>query len=204
MNRMTSGIGALALATVLLAACGNDATSSNPAPVAADQAVSAAAPNGGTPGQNGGRAFTNRQRASELPAEQPVAFGTFVRRDGNTLEIHPGFFGRRGQGNGQGNNQANAAGPAPTPAPPIDITVDSSTKIFRDTTKVDPAAFQSGQTIQQTVEKVDSLDALKLDSNSILQAWGDLSGGKMTARVLVYAERQPRPQAQTRAQQTQP
>lgn len=179
----------------------------------ADANAQSTPPAMGTPGQEPGAgpgANMNMTRAAELPTSEPNVTGMIASRNGNSITI------RSGRPQGQRGAPADGTAPAEGGAPPeggapaegtapaagnagvtVEVIVDAETKIYKDTTQIDQAAQQNGQEIQQTVEQVDSLDALDTTKGAMLQVWGESStDGVWTADVIVYSEVTGRPNGQ--------
>ena len=167
----------------------------------------------GTPGQEPGagpRANINVTRAAELPTSEPNVTGMVASRNGNSITIRSGQpQGQRGtppEGTApaEGGTPPEGGSPAEGGTPPegnagvtVEVIVDADTKIYKDTTPIDHATQQNGQEIQQTIEQVESLDALDTTDGATLQVWGESSADNVwTADVIVYSAFTGRPNGQ--------
>lgn len=140
---------------------------------------------GGADPANGGpsaatlfEGFVKRKRAPELPAEAPVLQGAILSRAARTFTVRP------------------MTGVAQTEVPQsVLVRVRSSTAIYLDTTASDVANDQ------QSVTKVDALEALNLQSTigsgggaeGFVQVWGEVSGNEYVATVIVVLRQSGRP-----------
>jgi hypothetical protein len=118
--------------------------------------------------------------APELPTAEPNITGVFVRRQNNSFFI--------GTGNITGSKQAGPNG-APQitlgyDGPVLEVVVTTNTKIYSDVTaQNNQNRPRNGTPIQQRVVP-GNLD--EIDHNTIINAWGNKSGDRLTADVLLY------------------
>lgn len=193
MKRPISFIVGLSVCGALLAGCGGAGPTAS-----SGQAGPAQQPAGVNAGQDGQLpppgGLPNFTRAPELPAGDPSAAGIFVSRNGDTITLRGGMGDMRPQG--------TPPAIAPDGTPPafdanagtaIDVVIGENTKLYRDVTQFDPAGMQSGQALQQQVQTADSLDALGVGEGGLVQVWGETSGGKLMASVIVYSQLPARP-----------
>ncbi len=133
--------------------------------------------------QNGSPSTAGRRDlipALELPTAQPDITGLFVRRQNNSFFI--------GTGNITGQKKAGLNG-APEitlgyDGPVLEVVVTTNTKIYSDVTaQNNQNRPRDGTPIQQTVVP-GNLD--EIDHNTIINAWGNKSGTRLIADVLVY------------------
>ena len=164
-------------------------------------------------GQNsaGGAARTQFMMtpAPELPSSQPDLAGILVKRQGGSIFVGTGGFGRGGQAaNGaRPTRDPNAtrqpvdpnATRAPYTGPETEVVTNSNTKLYKDVTQFN---FQPGNQnttgVQEKVQPVDTLDnLLGSDANfGTVRVWGTKNGDQMVAIVVVYRPRQNPPGAQ--------
>ncbi len=127
--------------------------------------------------------FVNRKRAPELPTDAPVLRGAILSHTVSAITVRA------------------MSGDAPTEVPQsVTVRIRSTTAIYLDTT-VSEGAAASGAEIQQMVTKVDTLQALDLQSmigsgggtEGFALVWGDASTGELVATVIVVLRQQGRP-----------
>lgn len=135
----------------------------------------------GTPGGNGAGAFGASQTmltpAAELPAAAPDAVGILVSRDDNRLVIGTGnikFHAIREDDSQPMRFEKGYDGPL------VELVITRQTRVYFDVTPVDRNA-RSGS-IQQIVEPG---DLQMLDENHLVQAWGEKTGDRLVAQVIV-------------------
>ena len=140
----------------------------------------------------------NMKPAPELPQTSPEVNGLFTRRDDNSIFL--GTFSGGGMGMSVGgvmsegpvpdgkDGEESEEGPvlsAPKPdGPEVEVVITAETKIYRETTQMDPSSPPEGE-IQQTVEPGD-LD--ELDSQSMLVVWGRRTGDRVVADVVLVSQ----------------
>jgi hypothetical protein len=118
--------------------------------------------------------------APELPTAEPNITGLFVHRQNNSFFV--------GTGNITGSKQAGPNG-APQitmgyDGPVLEVVVTTNTKIYSDVTAQNNQNRPRNSTpIQQRVVP-GNLD--EIDHNTIINAWGNKSGDRLIADVLVY------------------
>ena len=104
--------------------------------------------------------------------------GVLVRRQDNSLFVGTGRVTRLVQNQG---SQSQASAPT-YDGPVLEVVVTHDTPFFRDETDIAAPADASGK-VQQVV-KPGSPD--EITTNSTIQVWGEKTGGRTIARVLVY------------------
>lgn len=118
--------------------------------------------------------------APELPTADPNITGVFVRRQNNSFFV--------GTGNITGSKQAGPNG-APQitlgyDGPVLEVVVTTNTKIYSDVTAQNSQNRpRNGTPIQQRVVP-GNLE--EIDHNTIVNAWGNKSGDRLIADVLLY------------------
>jgi hypothetical protein len=118
--------------------------------------------------------------APELPTAAADATGVFVRRQNNSLFI--------GTGNITGSKQPGLNGAAQIlfgyDGPVVEVVVTTNTKIYSDvTSQMNQNRPRDNSPIQQRVVP-GNLD--EIDHNTIVSAWGNKSGDRLIADVLLY------------------
>lgn len=109
--------------------------------------------------------------APELPEAPAAAFGSFVRREGNSLFI--GRKQRTGVVTGEEQDGYETI---------VEVVVTHDTQVYRDVTFETQDAPSSGE-VQQVV-KPGSLD--EIGKTSYVAVWGERHGDRVVAQVLVY------------------
>jgi hypothetical protein len=142
-------------------------------------------------GQQVQRAFKgpNIRTAPEIPSAPPEVQGIFRKREDNSLFLGTGNITvampvlNAGDGNSAGGEMiASADGPE------VEVVVTRKTRLFRDTTPITMQSLETGAEIQQTIEPVESLDALtgSLGKADALSVWGTRNGDRYVATVILY------------------
>ena len=125
--------------------------------------------------------------AAELPTEPAAASGILVRREDNSLTVGTGGIevNVEVQVDGDTGQETVQAVPRAT-GPELEVVVGRNTTLYLDVTDYSMGdAPESGErTVQQQVRLVDSLE--DLPENAEIQAWGNRSGDRVTADVLVF------------------
>lgn len=125
--------------------------------------------------------------AVELPTEPAAASGILVRREDNALTVGTGGIevNVEVQVDGDTGQETVQAVPRAT-GPELEVVVGRNTTLYLDITDYSMGdATESGErTVQQQVHQVDSL--ADLPENAEIQAWGNRSGDRVTAVVLVF------------------
>jgi hypothetical protein len=121
-----------------------------------------------------------RTPAPELPTAEPDITGVFVRRQNNSFYI--------GTGNITGSKKAGPNG-APEisvgyDGPVLEVVVTTNTKIYSDVTAQNIRNRPHDNTPIQQIVVPGNLD--EMDHNTIVNAWGNKSGDRLIANVLVY------------------
>lgn len=145
-----------------------------------------AGPGGGTAMLFGGggnqRISIQSKPAPELPQTPAEAKGIFVRREDRSVFIGTGqvqLMVKRDPGQSNPQTSSNYSGPV------VEVVINQDTTIYRDTTQL-PSAPPSGDVqLQQTVEP-GSVD--EIGQNSMLQVWGNKTGDRIVAQVVVYSQ----------------
>lgn len=122
--------------------------------------------------------------APELPSTPSVAQGVLVRRKDNTVVVGTGQVQAvvQAEKTGQGSSSLSHSGPE------VEVVVGRDIAVYKDTTKVSEllGAGKSGEvTLQQTVQRVDSLDEAR-DGGTEVEVWGEKRGDRIVATVVVY------------------
>jgi hypothetical protein len=133
-------------------------------------------------GSGGPRSFKmSKEPAPELPQTPADAQGIFVRSEDRSIFI----------GTGQVTMMAKASpGQAPQTSsdydgPVVEVVINQDTTIYRDTTKLPETAPSGDIEVQQTVGP-GSID--EIGENSMLQVWGNKTGDRVVAQVVVYSQ----------------
>ena len=121
--------------------------------------------------------------AAGIPAEKAATVGLYQKRQDNSVFVGTGNVEMKVEVNHEGKVAAEAKNDGPT----VEVVVGRDTELFQDVTKIDPLKDE-GKEVQQMVEKVASLDTLigKLDSTSTLQVWGNQTGGRVNAKLILF------------------
>jgi hypothetical protein len=136
-------------------------------------------------GNNNGHVTTNFspkiKPAVELPQTPPAANGIFDHRQDNSIFVGTGSVQVQVQAGPNGS-----VGSSSHSGPTIEVVVTTRTRVFRDTTmdQYNGKTLPNGSpTLQQTVE-TGTLD--ELGQGSLVTAWGQKTGDRIIADVLVY------------------
>ena len=125
--------------------------------------------------------------AAELLTEPAAASGILVRREDNSLTVGTGGIEVNVEVavDGDTGQETVQAVPRAT-GPELEVVVGRNTTLYLDVTDYSMGdAPESGErTVQQQVRPVDSLE--DLPENAEIQAWGNRSGDRITADVLVF------------------
>ncbi len=120
---------------------------------------------------------------SDLPKEQPVTFGLFLRKQDNSLFL--------GTGNIEVNAEVvngDASLNAKNDGPEIEVVVTGDTIVYEDITEapvIGPEDVKKGEmVVPRKVKRVDNLDAL--GDNMVIRVWGEKTGDRVIARVIYY------------------
>jgi hypothetical protein len=126
----------------------------------------------------GGAKFTGRERAKELPATAADAVGIFDRMADNSVFVgtHITKFERRRECD-TCPVEYNIAYDGPV----MEVVTTRDTLIYRDVTNFD-GPISDGK-IQEQVA-VGDFD--EIGPNAMVEAWGERTGDRLIARVLVY------------------
>jgi hypothetical protein len=132
--------------------------------------------NGASP-SGGGRELIP---APELPTAQPNITGLFVRRQNNSFFVGTGnITGSKKQGpNGAPEITLGYDGPV------LEVVVTTNTKIFSDVTAQNNQNRPRDNNPIQQIVVPGNLD--EIDHNTIVNAWGNKSGDRLIADVLLY------------------
>jgi hypothetical protein len=123
----------------------------------------------------------NIQPAKELPQTPAAARGIFLRRQDNSIFIGTGNVQMQAIKKDDGTVSTSSSHDGPE----VEIVITPQTIVYADTTmKQFDGPPPGGQPIQQVVEpgKLDDVG-----ENSDLTVWGNKSGDRITATVLVYS-----------------
>jgi hypothetical protein len=134
---------------------------------------------GGGPGAGGDTFSVELQvtRAPELPQMRADVIGMFLSREDNRLFLSTGNMGFAMT---DGGDIAQSKGDGP----PIEVVVTQDTKVYRETTQLDPNQPPTGP-IQQKVG-AGSLD--EITENTGVLVWGRRTGDRVIADVLMYSQ----------------
>jgi hypothetical protein len=118
--------------------------------------------------------------APELPTAEPNITGLFVRRQNNSFFV--------GTGNITGSKKAGLNG-APEitlgyDGPVLEVVVTTNTKIYSDVTAQNNQNRPRDNNPVQQIVVPGNLN--EIDYNTIINAWGNKSGDRLIADVLVY------------------
>jgi hypothetical protein len=118
--------------------------------------------------------------APELPTAEPNITGLFVRRQNNSFFV--------GTGNITGSKKAGPNG-APEitlgyDGPVLEVVVTTNTKIYSDVTAQNNQNRPRDNNPIQQIVVPGNLN--EIDHNTIVNAWGNKSGDRLIADVLVY------------------
>ncbi len=130
----------------------------------------------------------NIKNATEIPNTPPDVQGIYRKRQDNSVFIGTGNVMLSMPPMNASGGSAGGEMTATNDGPEVEVVVTRKTQIFKDTTSITMAAIESGKEIQQTIELVDSLDALvevlgKADSLSV---WGTRNGDRYVATLILY------------------
>jgi len=116
------------------------------------------------------------KRAPELPELHPEISGTFSRREDNRLFIHPHNMG----------TTLDGANPGTNTGPEVEIVITQDTKIYHETTQLDPSKPPSASVeIQQTVALGTVEDIVQ---ETAVIVWGRRTGDRIIAEVLLFSQ----------------
>jgi hypothetical protein len=145
-----------------------------------------AGPGAGGPGGDVMSVQVQVNPAPELPKLPPEVTGPFVSREDNRL-----FIGTCNTGIAIGEASGESSGGGPRvevqgcgDGPQVEVVVTQDTRVYRETTQLDPSQPPSGA-IQQTVAP-GSVDELSGDTMVIV--WGRRTGDRVIAEVLMYSQ----------------
>jgi hypothetical protein len=116
--------------------------------------------------------------SKELPQTQPEAIGIFVERKDNSIFIGTGevnFTFKKTDANSTPVTDSSYNGDK------VEVVVSANTKIYRDTTKLDPD--HPDAEVQQTVE-LGTIDGITPQSS--ITVWGKKAGDRVVASVIIY------------------
>jgi hypothetical protein len=124
------------------------------------------------------------KNAPQIPSTSPDATGLFLRRQDQSLFLGTGRIQMMFQKDSNGQMHTSATNDGPE----VEVVVNHDTALYVDKTPITMEAAQSGQTLQQVVEPVESLDAMtaNLGKSDVLSAWGQKVGSRVIAKVLLY------------------
>jgi len=109
--------------------------------------------------------------AAEMPDTPPDVAGVFVRREDSSLFV------------GTGTVTFVIDGDASYDGPTVEVVSSHNTQIYRDDTTKQLAGVPPSGPVQQVL-KPGSLD--EVGQNDVVSAWGERSGDRLVARVIVY------------------
>ncbi len=123
----------------------------------------------------------NMKPAAELPTTEPEVNGLFVRREDNSLFLGTGQITMgvtAGEGGAVSDFQSSYDGPV------VEVVVTNETKIYLDTTQLDPSGPAEGE-VEQTVA-LSTLDDINKDSSVVV--WGRRTGDRVVAEVILFMQ----------------
>lgn len=123
--------------------------------------------------------------APGLPTGEPDVIGLYLRREDQSIFLGTGEIQMRvtlSEGGQQPAAEASASGPT------VEVVVNRNTEIYMDVTEISLEARRDGLEVQQLVEPLDSLNTLleSVNKTDTLTVWGNRSGDRIIARVIVY------------------
>lgn len=126
--------------------------------------------------------------AAELPTEPSAASGLLVRREDNSLTVGTGGIEVNVEVTVDETGQETVQAVPRATGPEMEVVVDRNTTLYLDITDYSMGdAPESGERIvQQQVKEVGSLE--DLPENAEIQVWGNRSGDRITANVLVFGK----------------
>jgi len=120
------------------------------------------------------------ERASEIPTEPATVSGILVSRQDNTLRLGTGQIGSKIASNPDGTVRVETTHDGPV----VEVVITHDTAVYRDVTaRQYGGELPSGRKIQQVVES-GSVD--EIEPNRVAIVWGNRSGDRVIARVLLY------------------
>jgi hypothetical protein len=133
--------------------------------------------------QNGSTPSAGREEvipAPELPTAEPNITGLFVRRQDNSFFVGTGSITGQKKAGPNGEPQITLGYDGPV----VEVVVTTNTKIYSDVTaQYNQNRPRNGTPIQQRVVP-GNLE--EIDHNTIINAWGNKSGDRLIADVLLY------------------
>jgi hypothetical protein len=125
--------------------------------------------------------------APELPDEPTAAAGIFVRRQDNTVVIGTGNIDVEVdvEVDPETGEETTTVTPR-TDGPEIEVVITHNTMVYRDVTDFSlDGSMESGEReIIQAVQPVETAD--EIGENMELQVWGESSGDRVIATIVVY------------------
>jgi hypothetical protein len=116
--------------------------------------------------------------APELPPTRPETNGLYAEMKDNIMAVQIVSLGE-GLGGTVGDSSVDV-----NSAPQVDVILTSKTIIYRDTTQASAISAGNSSPMQQTVEE-STIDFLS--PPAMISVWGNKSGDRIVARVLVYS-----------------
>ena len=118
----------------------------------------------------------------DLPQEQPVASGIFLREEDSSYFLGTGDISIAAQTvNGETSISTDHSGPE------VEVVVGRDTVFYKDVTEIDWNATESGERhLVQEVQQVDR-PAEMVDVADIT-VWGEKNGDRVIASVIVFSE----------------
>lgn len=124
------------------------------------------------------------KHAPEIPDLEPDVQGLYLSRKDQSIFIGTGnvSVGVMMDSNGGSDSSATHDGPE------VEVVVNHNTAMYIDKTPITQEAMESGAELQQVVEPIESLDDLtaNLSKTDTLSVWGEKSGSRVVAKVLLY------------------
>lgn len=122
--------------------------------------------------------------APELPTEQPITSGLFVKREDQSIFIGTGNVRmtakKQAGSNSPDDISSNYDGPV------VEVVISHETKVYQDATDMTPPdeSNNSGVVTMQQVVKPGSLD--DVGKNSMITVWGEKHGDRIDAKAIIF------------------
>jgi hypothetical protein len=130
----------------------------------------------GAPKDAGGRqsVMIHLEPAEELPDRAPDVMGPFSRREDNRIFVTSNGSGTIRMINGQFVNDPDAK--------ELEVVITNETTVYEDVTEKN-LGNSSGGTVQQEIQPGSADD---IGESSVVSAWGQKTGDRLVADVVVY------------------
>lgn len=123
--------------------------------------------------------------AAGLPEGEPDSVGLYQRREDSSIFLGTGEVEMTAVIE-KGSDKPKIS--ATTNGPTVEVVVNRKTAIYKDVTEISMEAQRDGLEVEQVVEQFDSLDQLleEVSTNDTLSVWGQKSGDRIIASVIVF------------------